>query len=75
MASPVSFGDAVAMAKIALRIANAFTQGQKSVPADFREVESQLYALAASLSAFRDVCGTDMAALTIDPSKLPARFR
>ncbi|KAL2166652.1 hypothetical protein VTG60DRAFT_2348 [Thermothelomyces hinnuleus] len=75
MASPVSFGDAVAMAKIARRIANAFTQGQESPPAEFREVESQLYALDASLSAFRDVCGTDLAALTIDPSKLPAQFR
>jgi len=75
MASPVSFGDAAAMAKIAWRIANAFTQGQKSAPSEFREVENQLYSLSAALAAFKDICGPDLASVTIDPSQLPARFQ
>ena len=74
MASPVSFGDAVAMSKIAWRIAHAFTKGRTSAPAEFREVENQLYSLSAALTAFKDVCGSDVAALAIDPSHLPARF-
>ena len=74
MASPVSFGDAVAMSKIAWRIAHAFTKGRKSAPAEFREVENQLYSLSAALAAFKDVCSTDVAAVAIEPSKLPARF-
>lgn len=75
MASPVSFGDAVTMAKIAWRIAHAFTKGRKSAPAEFREVENQLYSLSAALTAFKDLCGDDVAAVMIDPSKLPARFQ
>ncbi|KAK3297356.1 uncharacterized protein B0H64DRAFT_473482 [Chaetomium fimeti] len=75
MASPISFGDAAAMAKIAWRVAQAFTQGYKSSPAEFREVENQLYSLSAALTAFKDVCGPDLAAVTIDPAKLPARFQ
>lgn len=75
MASPISFGDAVAMAKIAWHIAHAFTQGHKSAPAAFREVENQLYSLSAALTAFKDICGTDLAAVAIDPSKLPTRFQ
>ncbi|KAH6626528.1 hypothetical protein B0J18DRAFT_143063 [Chaetomium sp. MPI-SDFR-AT-0129] len=55
MASPISFGDAVAIAKIAYRIAHAFTQGSKSAPAEFREVENQLYSLSTALSALQDV--------------------
>lgn len=75
MASPISFGDAVAMSKIAWRIAHAFTKGRQSAPAEFREVENQLYSLSAALTAFKDVCGDDVAAVAIDPSKLPARFQ
>lgn len=75
MASPVSFGDAVAMSKIAWRIAHAFTKGRTSAPAEFREVENQLYSLSAALAAFKDVCGADVAAVTVDSSKLPARFQ
>jgi hypothetical protein len=75
MASPVSFGDAVAMAKIARSLTHAFTQGRKSAPAEFREVENQLRSLSAALTAFKDFCGTDIAAVAIDPSKLPPRFQ
>ena len=75
MASPVSFGDAVAMSKIAWRIAHAFTKGRKSAPAEFREVENQLYSLSAALAAYKDVCDLDISTLTIDSAKLPARFQ
>ncbi|KAK4149983.1 hypothetical protein C8A00DRAFT_46525 [Chaetomidium leptoderma] len=63
------------MSKIAWRIAHAFTKGRKSAPAEFREVENQLYSLSAALTAFKDVCGTDIAAITIDPAELPVRFQ
>ncbi|KAH6850634.1 hypothetical protein B0I37DRAFT_118134 [Chaetomium sp. MPI-CAGE-AT-0009] len=75
MASPVSFGDAAAMAKIALRVAQAFKQGYKSAPAEFREVENQLRSLSAALTAFKDGCGADLDAVVIDPAKLPSRFQ
>jgi hypothetical protein len=75
MASPVSFGDVVAMSKLAWRIGHAFTQGRSSAPAEFREVENQLCSLSAALAAFRDACGSDMAAMTIDTTTLPARFQ
>ena len=55
MASPVSFGDVVAMAKLAKAIALAFTRGRRSAPAEFREVENQLYSLSTALAAFQDV--------------------
>src|SRR5690349_10450853 len=54
MASPVSFGDAFLMAKLAIRIGRAFTTGRKSAPAEFREIESQLYSLSAALAALED---------------------
>lgn len=73
MASPVSFGDVVAMAKIARTIAMAFTKGRKSAPAEFREVENQLYSLSAALSAFQDAAcpsdaSTQLSALTLSTS-------
>ncbi|KAK4096717.1 hypothetical protein N658DRAFT_501244 [Parathielavia hyrcaniae] len=63
------------MAKIARSIAHAFTKGRKSAPAEFRELENQLYSLSAALAAFKDICGHDFAAVTIDPAHLPARFQ
>ncbi|KAK0652450.1 hypothetical protein B0T16DRAFT_322463 [Cercophora newfieldiana] len=42
------------MAKIAKTIAQAFTKGRRSAPAEFREVENQLYSLSAALAAFQD---------------------
>jgi hypothetical protein len=54
MTSPVSIGDVFLMAKLALRIGEAFTKGRKSAPAEFREVESQLYSLTAALYALKD---------------------
>ena len=54
MASPVSFGDAYLMGKLALRLGQAFTKGRKSAPAEFREVESQLYSLSSALCALKN---------------------
>jgi hypothetical protein len=64
MASPVSFGDVVAMAKLAKTIALAFTKGRRSAPAEFREVESQLYSLSTALAAFQDVTQKSAAELS-----------
>ncbi|KAK1760373.1 hypothetical protein QBC47DRAFT_366974 [Echria macrotheca] len=66
MASPVSIGDVIAMAKLAKTIAEAFTKGRKSAPAEFREVENQLYSLSTALAAFEDAqdSSAQLAALT-----------
>jgi hypothetical protein len=54
MSSPISFGDAYLMGKLALRIGRAFTKGRKSAPSEFREVENQLYSLSSALCALKD---------------------
>lgn len=54
MASPISFGDAYLMGKLALQIGRAFTKGRKSAPSEFREVENQLYSLSSALCALKD---------------------
>ncbi|KAK4446749.1 hypothetical protein QBC34DRAFT_304236 [Podospora aff. communis PSN243] len=53
MVSPVSFGDVFLMAILAKKIALAFTTGHRSAPAEFREVENQLYSLGTALAAFQ----------------------
>ena len=76
MVSPVSIGDVVAMAKIAKTVALAFTKGRKSAPAEFREIENQLYSLSTALSAFHDAAhgdvSTQLSALTISTSQQEA---
>jgi hypothetical protein len=72
MASPVSFGDAYLMGTLAFRLARAFTKGRKSAPAEFREVENQLYSLSAALRALKDAQAEGGAAISVDPSSLPA---
>jgi hypothetical protein len=72
MASPISFGDAYLMGKLAWRLGRAFTKGRKSAPADFREVEQQLYSLSAALYALKDAPANDGAALSVDSSQTPA---
>lgn len=72
MSFPVSFGDAYLMAKLAFKIGQAFTKGKKSAPAEFREVESQLYSLSAALNAFSTARESGPnTLLDIDKSKLP----
>ncbi|UNI23381.1 hypothetical protein JDV02_009205 [Purpureocillium takamizusanense] len=74
MVFTVSFGDAYTMAKIAFRIGQAFTKGKKSAPAEFREVESQLYSLSAALNAFSNArrSSDNAAPLIVDRTQLPA---
>ncbi|KAI1411473.1 hypothetical protein F5Y13DRAFT_180823 [Hypoxylon sp. FL1857] len=48
-----SIGDVVLMTQIAWKLAQAFTKGRKSAPAEFCEVENQLYSLTAALEAIR----------------------
>jgi hypothetical protein len=54
MTSPVSIGDAVLLSQIALKLGQAFTTGRKSAPAEFREVENQLYSISTALSSLDD---------------------
>lgn len=49
MSLPVSIGDILLLSKIAYNIALAFTSGRKSAPAEFIEVENQLFALSTAL--------------------------
>src|SRR3954463_15999598 len=51
MTSPLSVGDVFLIGKLALKLGRAFTKGRKSAPAEFREVESQLYSLNIALTA------------------------
>ncbi|KAI2472936.1 hypothetical protein F4781DRAFT_419828 [Annulohypoxylon bovei var. microspora] len=48
-----SIGDVVLMAQIAWTLAQTFTKGRKSAPAEFCDVENQLYSLSAALEAIR----------------------
>lgn len=48
-----SIGDVVMMAQIAWALAQAFTKGRKSAPAEFCEIEHQLYSLSAALEAIK----------------------
>jgi len=72
MTSPVSIGDAFLMAKLAIKLGRAFTKGRKSAPAEFREVENQLYSLSAALAALDSAHKTAGSALTIDRTRLPS---
>lgn len=71
MASPVSIGDAYLMGKLALRLGRAFTKGRKSAPAEFRELENQLYSLSAALCIFEDANASDGASLSLETIRLP----
>jgi hypothetical protein len=72
MASPISFGDAYLMGKLALRLGRAFTKGRKSAPAEFREVENQLYSLSAALRSLEDAKNQGGASPSHGPSRPPA---
>jgi len=71
MASPLSFGDAYQISKLALQLGKAFTKGRKSAPAEFREVENQLYSLSLALQAFRVESQDPRVAVPIPASALP----
>ncbi|KAK5993011.1 hypothetical protein PT974_06437 [Cladobotryum mycophilum] len=72
MSSPLLMSNAVFLAKAALKIGQAFTKGRKSAPAEFREVESQLYALSGALSALAKARETEGSSpLLVDPATMP----
>ncbi|KAF3178286.1 hypothetical protein TWF788_007465 [Orbilia oligospora] len=70
MASPVSIGDAFLLAKLALKLGQTFTTGRKSAPAEFREVESQLYSISTALTALGDACRNNGLELEINNAVL-----
>ncbi|KAL8365282.1 hypothetical protein RB595_004200 [Gaeumannomyces hyphopodioides] len=61
MASVLSVGDCVLIAKLCWELAQTFTSRRKSAPAEFLEVENQLYSLNAALDGLQDARGTDFA--------------
>ncbi|KAK0636135.1 hypothetical protein B0T17DRAFT_481035 [Bombardia bombarda] len=61
------------MAKITWVIAQAFTSGRKSAPAEFREVENQLYSLSAALAAFKDAYSHDAASFDTNVGQTPSK--
>jgi hypothetical protein len=73
MTSPLSVGDAFLMSKLAWTLAQTFTQGRKSAPAEFREVENQLYSLGSALQAFKQAWDDENATLSADARALHAR--
>lgn len=71
MALPVSIGDAYLIGSLAFQLGRAFTKGRKSAPAEFREVENQLYSLSAALCALKDANTSESASVSIEASRLP----
>jgi hypothetical protein len=47
--SPLSIGDIILLSQIAYGLAHAFSSGRKSAPAEFQEVQNQLYTLGSAL--------------------------
>ena len=64
--SMASYADAFAVSKLAWSLARAFTKGRKSAPAEFQEVENQLYSLSATLGAFKRVLDSGSVAQILD---------
>ncbi|KAG0638283.1 hypothetical protein HOY80DRAFT_187517 [Tuber brumale] len=54
MAMPVSIGDILLLSQIAYRVGLAFTSGRKSAPAEFTEVENQVFALKDALDMLQE---------------------
>ena len=75
MAFSVSIGDAYLMAKIALRIGQAFSKGMNSAPTQVRELESLLYSLSVALNAVGAAheAKRDVDTEPLDYSSLPKR--
>ncbi len=55
MASPVTIGDALLLAKIAYTVGKAFSGDAKSAPKEFREVQSLLFSLQAAFTLLDEV--------------------
>jgi hypothetical protein len=74
MTSPVSIGDAYLLGSLALKLGRAFTKGQRSAPAEFREVENLLYSLSAALCALKDSSAVDKSLWPNGSSRLSKLF-
>jgi hypothetical protein len=59
MAFQISIGDGLMLSRLAFDIAQAFTSGRKSAPAEFQEVQNQLYSLSKALDSFKFLSSTD----------------
>jgi hypothetical protein len=59
MAFQISIGDALMLSRLAYDIALAFTSGRKSAPAEFQEVQNQLYSLSTALESFKSLSTGD----------------
>ncbi|KAI8626183.1 hypothetical protein F5Y19DRAFT_447498 [Xylariaceae sp. FL1651] len=74
MAFQLSIGDGILLAQIAWRLAQTFTKGRQSAPAEFQEVENELYSLSAALTAAQtqreSITAADTAASSINPDSL-----
>jgi hypothetical protein len=68
MASPVSIGDAILLAKIAFNIGKAFTSGAKSAPNEFLEIQSLLTSISESLAIIHSVATGRLAGVEPGPS-------
>ncbi|OQE69857.1 hypothetical protein PENNAL_c0127G05049 [Penicillium nalgiovense] len=55
MAFQISIGDVLMLSQLAHDIALAFTSGRKSAPAEFQEVQNQLYSLSTALESFKSL--------------------
>jgi hypothetical protein len=71
MTSPIGFSDAYLLSTLAFKLGKAFTKGRKSAPAEFREVENQLYSLSAALQAFRAESQDAPMSIPVEASSLP----
>lgn len=54
MASPLQIGDILLITQLCFKVARAFGSGRKAAPAEFREVEHELYALANTMDLLKD---------------------
>lgn len=59
MASPISIGDVLGLAMLAINLGKAFTKGRASAPAEFHDIENQLYSLGAALEALTSIIPSD----------------
>jgi len=58
------------MAKIAWTVGQVFTRARKTAPAEFREIENQLYSLSAALAALKDAHSAGTIGIIADSNTL-----
>jgi hypothetical protein len=75
MASPVSIGDAILLAQIAIKIGKAFTVGAKAAPVEFYQIQTLLVSISESLSAINGIITRDGQRRANDESSLTSEDR